>query len=80
MTNEKVTQFLVVQQKESYRGVYVVLVSLIPVNFSFFGPAKRKLSRLRDRTILEFFVQSSLKIGHSLISRLDKKIKRVDKI
>ena len=28
---------------------------------------------------LEFLIRSFLKIGHSLISRLDKKIKRVDK-
>jgi hypothetical protein len=48
------------------------------VNFSFFWSAKWKLSHLRDWTMffvhsLEFFVQSFLKIGHSLISRLDKK-------
>ena len=47
------------------------------VDFSFFWSAKRKLSHLRDQTILfvhslEFFVQSFLKIGHALISRLDK--------
>ena len=38
---------------------------------------------LRDGTFfvhsLEFFVKSFLKIGLTLISRLDKKIKRVDK-
>ena len=51
----------------------------------FLGWPKKELSSLRDRTFilvhsLEFFVQSFLKIGHSLLSRLDKKIKRVDKI
>ena len=68
------------------RGIHVVLVSLFnrPIDLSishFFGSAKRKVSCLRDRTLFfahspDFFVQSFLKIGHSLVSRLDKKKSR----
>ena len=70
------------------RDVYVVFISLIdqPIVQSIshiFLLAKKDLYLLRDGTFfvhsLEFFVKSFLKIGHTLISRLDKKIKRVDK-
>ena len=48
------------------------------VNFSFFWGQPKKLSSLRDRTIflstlLNFFVQSFLKIGHPLIRDWTKK-------
>ena len=69
--------------REDYkRGVHVVLVSLADQFtgqfLNFFWSAKRKLSSLREWTILlvhslEFFDQSFLKIGQSLVSRLDKK-------
>ena len=71
------------------RGVHVVLVSLFgrPIVRSishFFGRPRQNCPFSETGQFffvhsLEFFVQSFLKIGHSLISRVDKKVKRVDK-
>ena len=51
---------------------------------NFFGLAKKKGPVPETRHFfvhsLELFFRSFLKIGHSLISRLEKKIKRGDKI
>ena len=57
-------------------GVHVVLVSLfgrptVWSIFHFFGRAQENCPVSKTRKFL--FVQSFLKIGHSLISRLDKK-------
>ena len=56
----------------------VSLADQLSGQFLIFLLAKRKSSCIRDRTIffvpsLEFFVKYLLKIGHSLISRLDKR-------
>ena len=69
------------------KDVHVVLVSLFgrPSQFLIFWgqpPKNCPVSETKHFCFvhsLEFFVHSFLKSGYSLISRLDKKIKRMDK-